>query len=65
MKRMMAAAAALVCAAEHAWAHPGHGVTDPQTPAHYVMEPVHALPLLSLLAAAALAACRVRARRRS
>lgn len=64
MKRLALAAMALICATGNAWGHPGHGVTDPETPAHYVVEPVHALPLLMLIAACALAAYRVRSRRR-
>ena len=64
MKRLLLAAAMLACAAGNAWAHPGHGVTDPETPAHYVIEPVHALPVLVLIAACALVAYRIRSGRR-
>ncbi len=45
-------------------AHPGHGVTDPETPAHYVLEPVHAIPVLLLVAACWLVAWRRRASQR-
>ena len=64
MKRLTLVAAMLVCAAGNAWAHPGHGVTDPDTPAHYVIEPVHVLPVLILIAASALVAYRIRSGRR-
>lgn len=30
-------------------AHPGHGVTDPQTITHQVTEPVHAIPWMLLI----------------
>lgn len=46
-----------------AFAHPGHGVIDDQSPAHYVLEPVHALPLLLLAGACAGAWYAVRALR--
>ncbi len=32
--------------ADLAWAHPGHGVSDPAGPAHYVLEPLHSLPIV-------------------
>lgn len=35
-------------------AHPGHGVTDPSSVAHYVLEPLHVAPVLIVAAAAAL-----------
>lgn len=38
----------LVFPAGSVWAHPGHGVTDSAGPAHYVIEPLHALPILLL-----------------
>ena len=38
----------LVFPAGSAWAHPGHGVTDSQGPAHYLIEPLHVLPVLLL-----------------
>ncbi len=39
-------AACLMLCPESASAHPGHGVTQPETAAHYVLEPLHALPVL-------------------
>lgn len=39
-------AAFLSLSAGVASAHPGHGVTDPEGPAHYFIEPLHALPVL-------------------
>lgn len=30
-------------------AHPGHGVTDPDSVAHQIVEPVHAVPWLLLI----------------
>jgi hypothetical protein len=32
-----------------AWPHPGHGATDPGTPAHYVLEPQHGWWILPVL----------------
>jgi hypothetical protein len=64
MKRLALAAAVMVYVAECAWAHPGHGMTDPETPAHYVIEPVHAVPVLILIAACALVAYLARFGRR-
>lgn len=32
-----------------ALAHPGHGVTDPDSVAHQIVEPVHAVPWLLLI----------------
>jgi hypothetical protein len=32
-------------------AHPGHGTTPPDSVRHYVVEPVHGLPLLLLVGA--------------
>lgn len=32
-------------------AHPGHGTTPPESVRHYVLEPVHGLPLLVLVGA--------------
>ena len=36
-----------------AWAHPGHGTTEPTSPAH-AAEPVHLLPVLLLAGVVAL-----------
>jgi hypothetical protein len=53
------------------WSHPGHGTTaqsvDSLSPAHYLIEPVHALPIavviaIVLLAAASLGRSRLAAR---
>lgn len=65
MKRLALSVAAWCSASGVVWAHPGHGVTDPETPAHYVVEPAHALPVLILIGAIALVAYRVRAGRRN
>ena len=48
-----------------AFAHPGHGHTDPDSLAHYVTEPVHAIPLALATAFViiAVAGWRIRARR--
>lgn len=35
------------------FAHPGHGTTTPDSPAHYVFEPVHALPVVAIVVAIA------------
>ena len=62
-RTLLAAVCTLVPAT--AFAHPGHGHTDPDSLAHYLTEPVHAIPLA--LAAAfviiAVAGWRIRARR--
>ena len=34
-------------------AHPGHGVTDASSPAHYILEPLHIAPVLIVATAAA------------
>jgi hypothetical protein len=34
-------------------AHPGHGTIPADSPAHYVLEPVHALPVVAIVAAIA------------
>ena len=65
MKRVALTVATLLCLAGVAWPHPGHGVTDPETPAHYVVEPVHAWPVLILVGTIALVTYRVRSRRRN
>jgi hypothetical protein len=56
-------AACLLLPAEAAWAHPGHGVTPPDSPAHYVLEPLHALPVLLIVLA--IVGVRVVSRRRA
>jgi hypothetical protein len=33
-------------------AHPGHGLTEPSSWQHYIVEPVHAVPVLLVIAAA-------------
>ena len=64
MKTMLMAMVIAATSAATVLAHPGHGVTDPETPAHYVLEPVHAIPVLLLLAACLLVALRRRAANR-
>ena len=56
-------AACLLLPAEAVWAHPGHGVTPPESPAHYVLEPLHALPVLLIVVA--IVCVRVISRRRA
>ena len=48
-----------------AFAHPGHGHTDPDSWRHYLTEPVHVIPLavLAVIAVVAVMALRSRARR--
>jgi hypothetical protein len=36
-------------ASRAAFAHPGHGVTHPDSVAHHLVEPVHAVPWLLLI----------------
>jgi hypothetical protein len=56
--------ASLLCSASTLVAHPGHGTTAPDTVEHYVFEPVHAIPVVVLVAAIAVGVV-VRRRRRS
>jgi hypothetical protein len=44
-------AACTVLAPGLAIAHPGHGTTAPESVQHYVLEPVHAVPVVILLVA--------------
>lgn len=46
---------ALLCAPSLVQAHPGHGVTDPRTPSHYAIEPVHVVPVVVVVAALVIA----------
>jgi hypothetical protein len=62
-RTFVAAAGALLTAGELA-AHPGHGTTAPESVEHYVFEPLHAAPVIALLAGCALAVV-IRKRRRS
>ncbi len=59
----------VLLAAGPVWAHPGHGATGAgQGWLHHLLEPIHALPLLALLLALAVALGsfrRARARSRS
>ena len=41
--RVIAAFMLLLLLAPAAWAHPGHGHTEPDTWRHYLTEPVHVL----------------------
>ena len=55
MSRRVAAIAAtfgtaLLSAGSAALAHPGHGRIPADQPAHYVLEPLHAIPLLAIAA---------------
>lgn len=46
-------AAGLACwtaMASFAIAHPGHGVENSDTASHYLLEPVHALPIVGIIA---------------
>lgn len=45
-----------------AFAHPGHGHTDPDSWQHYLTEPVHVIPLALLAAIAIVAVMAVRSR---
>lgn len=38
-----------------AWAHPGHGQTNPESVAHFALEPIHSVPVVALLLAVAAA----------
>jgi hypothetical protein len=55
-----------VCAADAvARAHPGHGTTDPSSVTHYVLEPVHATPLVVIVLAVVAISLMSAQRRRS
>jgi hypothetical protein len=47
---------ATLCVPALANAHPGHGHTDPRSAAHYVVEPVHVMPVVVIAGALVLAA---------
>jgi hypothetical protein len=53
MVRTFACGAASFLTTGVALAHPGHGTTEGDTAAHYLLEPVHGLPLLLLAGAVA------------
>jgi hypothetical protein len=71
MKRIVTAAVLLVAglSGATAWAHPGHGMTPPDSAVHYAIEPAHGwrapLVLCVVLAAAALGIAVRRQRRRA
>jgi hypothetical protein len=44
--RLFALCAVLLLPCAPAVAHPGHGATDSTTVAHYLLEPVHAAPVV-------------------
>jgi hypothetical protein len=46
---------AVLCAPTLAQAHPGHGHTDPRSPSHYAIEPVHVVPVVIAVAALVIA----------
>lgn len=48
---ILLAAVLLLGAGSLVRAHPGHGTTPPESVRHYVLEPVHGLPLLVLVGA--------------
>ena len=50
--------------ATSAQAHPGHGPTDPNTPAHFLLEPLHIMPIMGIAAAALYLGYRAVARQR-
>ena len=45
------------------WAHAGHGVTPADSAAHYILEPLHFVPVALLVVAAGLAWAAFRERR--
>lgn len=50
-RRIVGVTVCLMLLADSVWAHPGHGMTDPEGPVHYVLEPLHALPVLLVVLA--------------
>lgn len=50
---ILPAAAVALISATPLMAHPGHGNIPADQPAHYVFEPVHAVPLLLIVGAVA------------
>ncbi len=66
MVRTLAAGAASFLTSGVALAHPGHGTTAGDTAVHYLLEPLHGLPLLFLMGVVAVSwmvFCAVRRRR--
>ena len=53
MNRMVQATVAGLGLSGPLQAHPGHGTTAPDSPAHYIFEPIHALPVVTLVVAIA------------
>lgn len=47
MKRLLISSPAVfTCLPGVVWGHAGHGVTPPDAPQHYVLEPIHSLPVV-------------------
>jgi hypothetical protein len=46
----------VLCVPTLAFAHPGHGHSDPGSPTHYAVEPVHVIPVVFSIVAIVLAA---------
>ncbi|MFV0446035.1 MAG: hypothetical protein ACK5Q5_20860 [Planctomycetaceae bacterium] len=55
MSRILVIVAALCALPSTVLAHPGHGETAPDSLTHYAFEPVHLLPVVTLLAVAMVA----------
>jgi hydrogenase/urease accessory protein HupE len=62
MKTRFLTLALTTLAAAPLWAHPGHGTTDPQSPAH-LAEPVHLAPIAAVILGVAILAARKWSRR--
>lgn len=62
MRTIALSAALITCGVSAAFAHPGHGVTEPYTVVHQVVEPVHAIPWGMLLIGSLVAVLAVSAR---
>lgn len=49
MPRLALFAAALLALPAGLWGHPGHGATPPESASHYVLEPIHAAPVIAII----------------
>lgn len=47
---VLATATSTALTASTLWAHPGHGQIPAEQPAHYLLEPLHAVPIVAIVA---------------
>jgi hypothetical protein len=63
MRTFLLPAATLNALCAAAFAHPGHGSTEPTSVSHFLLEPVHAVPLAVITLAAVCGTLLLRRRR--